>query len=70
MIVTILFAAIILMGCIALLSVRMILKKDGRFPDMHVGNHAVLREKGISCARTQDREAAGRKTLAERMMMN
>jgi hypothetical protein len=58
------------MGCIALLSVRVMLKEDGRFPDMHIGNHAALREKGISCAITQDREAAGKKNLVERMAIN
>jgi hypothetical protein len=58
------------MGCIALLSIRVILKKDGRFPDMHVGNQAALREKGIYCAKTQDRVEAGKKNLFERMDLN
>jgi hypothetical protein len=58
------------MGCIALLSVRVMLKKDGRFPDMHIGSHAALREKGIHCAKTQDREEAGKKNLFERINLN
>ncbi|MDR1336651.1 MAG: hypothetical protein LBK22_07480 [Tannerella sp.] len=48
----------------------MILKKDGRFPDMHIGNHAALREKGIYCAKTQYREEAGKKNLFERMNLD
>jgi hypothetical protein len=58
------------MGCIVLLSVQVILKRDGRFPDMHIGSHAALRERGIHCAKTQDRDAAGKKNLAERMNLN
>jgi hypothetical protein len=58
------------MGSIALLSVRVILKKDGRFPDMHIGNHAALRKKGIYCIKTQHREEDGKKNLFERMDWN
>jgi hypothetical protein len=68
--VSIVFTVIILAGCVALLSIRVMLKKDGRFPDMHIGNHAALREKGIYCAKTQDREEAEKRNLQERMNRN
>jgi hypothetical protein len=49
------------------MSIRVILKKDGRFPDMHVGNSKALKEKGIYCAKTQDWVAGREKNLFERL---
>ena len=49
------------------MSIRVMLRKDGRFPDTHIGNNKALREKGIFCARTQDEEEAGRQDLYERL---
>lgn len=50
-----------------LLCVRMIVKKNGAFPNTHVGGNPALRKKGIKCAQTQDFEAGIRQNLAERM---
>ena len=63
----ILAAILILISCMVLLCVRVILKKDGRFPDTHVDSSPALRKKGIACARTQDWQASHRKNLADRM---
>ena len=63
----ILAAILILISCMVLLCVRVILKKDGRFPDTHVDSSLALRKKGIACARTQDWQASHRKNLADRM---
>jgi hypothetical protein len=49
------------------MSIRMLVKKDGEFPNTHVGKSKILREKGIYCARSQDREEKARKTLFERL---
>jgi hypothetical protein len=70
MVVVILFAIIILMGGVILMSIQVILKKDGRFPDMHIGNSRVFNEKGIYCAKTQDREEAEKKNLFDRLNLN
>ncbi len=40
-----------------LLSVRVILKKNGRFSSQHISENKRMREKGIHCATSQDREA-------------
>ncbi|MCQ2323863.1 MAG: hypothetical protein MJZ53_03300 [Paludibacteraceae bacterium] len=53
-----------LVGCIIivaiavlLLSVRVILKKNGRFSSQHISQNKRMRERGIHCAMTQHREA-------------
>ncbi|MDR0573006.1 MAG: hypothetical protein LBG96_03070 [Tannerella sp.] len=60
-------SAIILLICLILFSVNVLLKKNGKFPNMHVGSNPALRKKGIKCARTQDFEAGIQKNLFERM---
>ena len=39
------------------LSVGILLKKSGRFPDIHVGNNKEMRKRGIGCVQSQDRQA-------------
>lgn len=41
----------------ALLSVRVILKKNGRFSSKHIGQSKAMRERGIGCVNSQDFEA-------------
>ena len=57
MLKTILITVLIVAICIALLSVKILLKKNGRFPNTHVSGNKALREKGIGCVQSQDREA-------------
>lgn len=55
---TTLFLSIILMAiAIILLGVRVFFMKNGEFPNTHVGANKALRNKGIRCATSQDREA-------------
>lgn len=54
---TILITLLIVAICIALLGVRIFFVKGGRFPNSHVSGNKTLREKGISCAQSQDKEA-------------
>jgi hypothetical protein len=63
MFITALFSLIILTVCVALMSIGIILKKGGTFPDTHIDGNAALRNRGIHCAVTQDRMAAKKKTL-------
>jgi hypothetical protein len=58
---------IILIICMVLLCVKVLLKKNGRFPNTHVDSSPALRKKGIACARTQDWQASHRKNLADLM---
>ncbi len=47
----------LLLAAISLLSVRVILKKNGRFSSQHISQSKIMRERGIHCAVSQDREA-------------
>ncbi|MDH6358643.1 hypothetical protein [Parabacteroides sp. PF5-9] len=67
MLTTLLITVIILVICIALLSVKILFKKGGEFPNTHVGGNKTLRKKGIHCAKTQDKEAAKQRNLYDRM---
>ena len=57
MLKTILIALLIVAISMALLSVKVLLKKGGRFPNTHVGGSKAMRERGIGCIQSQDREA-------------
>ena len=48
-------AALVL--AMVLLCVRIILKKDGKFSSQHISENKRMREDGIHCATSQDREA-------------
>ncbi|MDY3090266.1 MAG: hypothetical protein SOW66_04015 [Porphyromonas sp.] len=50
-----------------LLSIKLIIKKDGKFPSSHVGSQQALRDQGISCHTSQHRDAQGQRNLAERL---
>lgn len=43
--------------CIILLAIQILLKKQGRFPNIHVSNNPAMRKNGIKCVQAQDREA-------------
>ncbi|GAB1415020.1 hypothetical protein MASR2M117_04260 [Paludibacter sp.] len=40
-----------------LLGVRTFFVKGGTFPNIHIGGNKALKDRGIACATTQDREA-------------
>lgn len=53
------------MVCVALLSVGIIFKKNGNFPNTHIDGNEHIRKKGIHCAASQDHELRTRKNLEE-----
>ncbi len=67
MLTTYLITVIILVICTLLLSVKVLLKKGGEFPNTHIGGNKALGKKGIHCAKTQHREALKQKNLEERL---
>ena len=67
MLTTLLFTVIILVISVVLLSIKVLLKKGGRFPNTHVGGNRALSKKGIHCAKTQDREQKKQKNLYDRL---
>ena len=52
---------------VLLLAVGIIFKKNGRFPNTHVGGNRAMRERGISCNSSQHKEAQSHQNLAERI---
>ena len=57
MLKTILITMLIVAICIALLSVKILFQKNGRFPNTHVSGSKAMRKRGIGCVQSQDREA-------------
>jgi hypothetical protein len=47
----------VLTAAMLLLSVRILLKKNGRFNSQHISENRRMRQDGIHCAVSQDREA-------------
>ena len=43
--------------CIALLSIKIILEKNGKFPNIHVGGNKEMQKRGIGCVQSQDKAA-------------
>ncbi|HJC93314.1 MAG TPA: hypothetical protein H9752_03675 [Candidatus Phocaeicola excrementigallinarum] len=68
MLKTILITLLIVAISMVFLSVKVILKKNGRFPNTHVSGNKAMRERGIGCVQSQDREArkANPHAVAER----
>ncbi len=57
MLKTLLLTLLIIAISFALLAITIIIKKNGRFPNTHVGGNRHMLKRGIKCAQTQDREA-------------
>jgi hypothetical protein len=67
MLIILLMTVIILSLCVVLLSVGILLKKNGTFPNMHIEGNQALRKHGIQCAKSQYDEQLYRKNLEERL---
>lgn len=57
MLETILITLLIVAICVVLLGVKVFFVKGGRFPNGHVSGNKAMRERGIGCIQSQDREA-------------
>ena len=68
MLKTILITMLIVAICIALLSIKILFVKNGRFPNTHVSGSKAMRQRGIGCVQSQDRDAQKRNphAIAER----
>ena len=53
----IVIVAALLLLAVVLLSVRILFVKNGRFRSMHISDSKAMRERGIGCVQSQDREA-------------
>lgn len=54
---------IILFIAVMLLGIKIFFTKQGKFPNTHIGGSKALKNKGISCATTQDREARKKENI-------
>lgn len=57
MFITLLFTLLIIAISFVLLSITIIIKKNGRFPNIHIGGNKNMRKRGIKCAQSQDKDA-------------
>lgn len=64
MLETILITLLIVTISLLLLGVKVFFTKNGKFPNGHVSGNKALREKGIGCVQSQDREAQKNPTIS------
>ena len=61
---TFLTVTLLLLAAVALLSANILLKKNGKFPNIHVGRNPAMRKRHIRCVESQDAEAQKSNPLA------
>jgi hypothetical protein len=54
---TFLTVTILLLIAVILLSVSILIKKNGKFPNIHVGSNPAMRKRHIGCVESQDKQA-------------
>lgn len=54
---TLLLTLLIIAISFALLAITIIIKKNGKFPNLHISGSKEMRKRGIKCAQSQDRDA-------------
>ena len=56
MFITVFIIVLILLGLALVgLGLAMLLKKNGKFPETHIGKNKAMKDRGINCANTTDR---------------
>lgn len=61
---------ILVLIAVFLLSFKIWIFKDGKFPNIHIGGSKALRDQGVSCATTQDAEAQSEKRKIDIAKLN
>lgn len=54
---TVLITLLIVAICVVLLGIKVFFVKGGKFPNGHVSGNKAMRDRGIGCVQSQDREA-------------
>ena len=57
-------SAILLIIGVLILGFRIFFIKGGEFPNIHIGGNKALKDKGVHCATTQDRDAQKAKSIS------
>lgn len=68
MLYIILFTLGFITVALVLLAIKIIVKKDGKFPNSHIGANKALADKGITCALSTDARDRKRKSLEDRLI--
>lgn len=56
MFLKVLLLSVVLMAVVFLLmGITILIKKNGKFPNLHIGSNKEMQKRGISCATTQDK---------------
>lgn len=63
-------SAILLIIGILILGYRVFFIKNGEFPNIHIGGNMGLKNQGVHCATTQDRDAQQTKPLTNNEVYN
>ncbi len=64
---TLVLSILILSLAVGLLSIKIIVQKEGKFPSGHVSGNKAMQEKDISCHTSQHRIAQQKLNLSERL---
>lgn len=64
MLKTFLTVTLFLLAAVALLSISILVKKNGKFPNIHVGSNPAMRKHKIGCVEAQDKQAQKSNPLA------
>lgn len=70
MLETILIIVLLVAGAVLLLGVKVFFVKGGRFPNSHVSGSKAMRDRGIGCVQSQDREAQRKSRFSVEEMEN
>ncbi|NLX80409.1 MAG: hypothetical protein GXZ03_02450 [Proteiniphilum sp.] len=68
MIKTILVAIAVLAIGIMLMGVRIFFTKKGRFPSLHISDSQPMKDRGVTCATSQDKEALKRESIVKKLL--
>jgi hypothetical protein len=63
-------SAVLLFIGILLFGIRVFFIKGGAFPNIHIGGNKALKDKGIGCATSQDRDAQSSKRQSANKMVD
>lgn len=59
---------VVLLIAVLMMGFRVFFTKDGEFPNTHIGANKAMKERGISCATSQDRELAKKESPIEQIL--
>lgn len=68
MIKTLLIGIAVLAIGILLMGVKIFFSKKGSFPSLHISDSQQMKDRGISCATSQDKEAMRRESIVEKIL--